>query len=101
MFDYYFILASQNFLLNEEPLEEVLRERFAYYQRIDKKIDFWFILNPEFIGNSSLDMKKLSPKNSYAAVVSLDKSFIQWLKLRIGFVIIGEFSSPSVFLPSS
>nr|YP_009392398.1 hypothetical protein [Caloglossa monosticha]ARW60960.1 hypothetical protein [Caloglossa monosticha] len=101
MFDYHFILASQNFLLNEEPLEEVLRERAAYYQRMNKKIDFWLILNPQFIDTSKLNIKKLSVKNSYAAVVSLDRYFIQWLKLRIGFVITGEFSSPSIFLPSS
>lgn len=101
MFDYYFILASQNFLLNEEPLEEVLRERVAYYQRINKKIDFWLILNPQFIDISKLNTKKLNVSNSYAAVVSLDKYFIQWLKLRIGFVITGEFSSSSVFLPTS
>ena len=28
---YYYVLASQRFLLEEEPLEEVLRERIRYY----------------------------------------------------------------------
>lgn len=100
MYNYYFILASQNFLLNEEPLEEILRERIAHYQRINKKIDFWFILNPKFIDFTQSDFNKLNFKNSYAAVVSLDKYFIQWLKLRIGFVLVGKFLSSSIFIPS-
>lgn len=101
MYNYYFILASQNFLLNEEPVEEILRERIAHYQRVNKKIDFWLILDPKFINISQPDLNKLSFENSYAAVVSLDKYFIQWLKLRIGFVIIGKFLSRSIFLPTN
>ena len=30
---YYFVLASKQFLITEEPLEEVLRERIQYYSR--------------------------------------------------------------------
>nr|YP_009393639.1 hypothetical protein [Caloglossa beccarii]ARW62201.1 hypothetical protein [Caloglossa beccarii] len=99
MYNYYFILASQNFLLHEEPVEEILRERIAYYQRVNKKIDFWLVLNPKFIDIAQPNLNKLSLKNSYAAIVSLDKSFIQWLKLRISFVIVGKFFSESIFLP--
>lgn len=101
MYNYYFILASQNFLLNEEPVEEILRERIAYYKRVNKKIDFWLVLNPQFISISEPNLNKLSFKNSYAAIVSLDRYFIQWLKLRIGFVIIGKFLSESIFLPTT
>nr|YP_009391157.1 hypothetical protein [Dipterocladia arabiensis]ARW59301.1 hypothetical protein [Dipterocladia arabiensis] len=100
MYNYYFALASQNFLLNEEPLEEILRERTEYYQSRNKNIDFWFVLNPKFIDFSQFDSNSFNLNNSYAVIISLDKSFIQWLKLRIGFVAIGEFNSKSIFLPT-
>lgn len=100
MYNYYFALASQNFLLNEEPLEEILRERTEYYQSKNKNIDFWFVLNPKFIDFSQLGSNHFNIDNSYAVIISLDKSFIQWLKLRIGFVTIGEFTSNSIFLPN-
>nr|YP_009326595.1 hypothetical chloroplast RF54 [Membranoptera platyphylla]AMJ16852.1 hypothetical chloroplast RF54 [Membranoptera platyphylla] len=100
VYNYHFALASQNFLLNEEPLEEILRERTEYYQNRKKSIDFWFVLNPNFIDFSKFDMNYSNINNSYAAIISLDKNFIKWLKLRIGFVVIGEFTSTSVFLPN-
>ena len=49
MYNYYFAIASKNFLINQEPLEEILRERTNYYKSINKDIDFWFVSNPSFI----------------------------------------------------
>ena len=46
---YYFVLASQQFLISQEPLEEVLRERIQYYCRTNKKIDFWLLPSPKFL----------------------------------------------------
>nr|YP_009396928.1 hypothetical protein [Spyridia filamentosa]ARW66114.1 hypothetical protein [Spyridia filamentosa] len=100
MYNYYFAVASQRFLLQEEPLEEILRERMDYYESINKDIDFWLVMNPQFIknfNNNSINSQKFH--QSYAAVVSLDKQFIQWLKLRISFVILGDFQSSSLFIP--
>nr|QJH88204.1 Ycf54 [Pterocladia lucida] len=91
MNNYYFALASQNFLMNEEPVEEILRERTNYYKSINKNIDFWFVNNSNFIQNN-ITLRK-TPNISYAAIISLDKDFILWLKLRMTFVIIGEFKS--------
>nr|YP_009397145.1 hypothetical protein [Thuretia quercifolia]ARW66331.1 hypothetical protein [Thuretia quercifolia] len=99
MYNYYFALASKNFFLNEEPVEEILRERTQYYQSKNKKIDFWFVLNPSFIDFSELNMSYINYGASYAAIISLDKKFIQWFKLRVGFVTIGEFQSNSLFIP--
>nr|YP_009237881.1 hypothetical protein [Gracilariopsis lemaneiformis]YP_009294718.1 hypothetical protein Gch_119 [Gracilariopsis chorda]AJO68364.1 hypothetical protein [Gracilariopsis lemaneiformis]AML79960.1 hypothetical protein [Gracilariopsis lemaneiformis]AOM66978.1 hypothetical protein Gch_119 [Gracilariopsis chorda]UAD88760.1 hypothetical protein [Gracilariopsis chorda] len=90
---YYFVIASKNFLMNEEPIEEILRERTSHYKNIQKDIDFWFITNPNFIKSLHINhINKESPEN-YAAIVSLDEKFIQWLKLRIGFVVIGQLQS--------
>ena len=101
MYHYYFALASQNFFLNEEPLEEILRERIEYYRSKNKKIDFWFVLNPNFIDFFDFNFHNFNINNSYAVIISLDKSFIQWLKLRMGFVTIGEFKSKSIFIPNA
>ena len=91
MYNYYFALASTNFLMNEEPVEEILRERTNYYINIGKDIDFWFINNRAFIMDNMIYHQKSDM--SYAAIISLDKDFIQWLKLRLIFVVTGEFKS--------
>ena len=91
MYNYYFALASTNFFMNEEPVEEILRERTNYYTNIGKDIDFWFINNKAFIVDNMMHHQK--PNISYTAIISLDKDFIQWLKLRLIFVITGEFKS--------
>nr|QCI04102.1 hypothetical protein [Antithamnionella ternifolia] len=96
-YQYYFALASQDFLVNEEPLEEVLRERKNYYHSIAKEIDFWFVLEPNFINSATFYSKSTTLPKKCAAIISLDKQFIEWLKLRIGFVSIGTFQSKSLF----
>ena len=97
MQNYYFAIASQNFFLNQEPIEEILRERMQYYKSCDKDIDFWFVLNPSFL--DSVDVNPTDSQRSLAAIVSLDRQFIQWLKLRTVFVHTGNFTSHSIFLP--
>nr|YP_009395080.1 hypothetical protein [Bryothamnion seaforthii]ARW63848.1 hypothetical protein [Bryothamnion seaforthii] len=97
MYNYYFAIASQDFLLNQEPVEEILRERTQYYKDLNKEIDFWLVINPSFI-NLMKGHNYLNTSNSFAAIVSLDKQFIRWLKLRISFVYIGSFRSKSIFL---
>nr|YP_011007583.1 hypothetical protein V2497_pgp077 [Syringoderma abyssicola]WAM65012.1 hypothetical protein [Syringoderma abyssicola] len=97
---YYFVIASNKFLLIEEPVEEVLRERVQHYQRVKKPIDFWLVQVPSFLG--SFDMKNLQarlPRNC-SAIISTDKSFITWLKLRFNNVAIGNFISPTNDIPS-
>ncbi|MBD2023898.1 MgPME-cyclase complex family protein, partial [Leptolyngbya sp. FACHB-711] len=41
---YYYAVASQRYLLEEEPTEEVLKERIRYYQEQEKERDFWLVL---------------------------------------------------------
>nr|QCI08595.1 hypothetical protein [Spermothamnion repens] len=98
MYNYYFAIATQNFLINEEPLEEILRERTLYYDSIKKNIDFWFVTETNFLDFSCINNFKYNSAKSYAAIVSSDPKFIQWLKLRIGFVATGHFKSASLFM---
>ena len=84
MTKYYFILATENFLAEEEALEEVLRERVQYFRKQNKPNDFWILPNPSFLNTQ--DNKISTLKNKFTkptmAIISTDKSFIVWLKLR-------------------
>jgi hypothetical protein len=92
---YYFILASKEFLVDEEPMEEVLRERIQYYRREKKKIDFWLLPNPDFLrANIYAYSENEFPKKSLA-IISTNKIFITWLKLRLQNVFVGEFFAPT------
>lgn len=98
MYSYHFVIASQHFFLNQEPIEEILRERTRYYKSIAKDIDFWFVLNPKFDNLVDCKINVDSINKPFAAIVSLDKQFIQWLKLRLVFVSTGCFKSDVIFI---
>ena len=93
---YYFLIASKQFLLHQEPVEEVLRERLRYYSYIKKEVDFYFTTNLDFLENADLVHLKQSLTLPSAAIISLDPQFIDWLKLRIQYGIQGSFVSSSV-----
>jgi len=92
---YYYVLASQRFLLEEEPFEEVLKERTRNYHEREKEIDFWLIKDPAFLEAPEMAKVKAKCPLPAAAVISTDPQFITWLKLRLEFVATGEFQSPS------
>tara|TARA_Y100000766_G_scaffold250061_1_gene232883 strand:- start:60 stop:377 length:318 start_codon:yes stop_codon:yes gene_type:complete len=92
---YFFVAASEKFLTVEEPLDEILKERIRNYKENNKEIDFWLLKNPSFLKTSKfLDLSKRI-KNTPAAVLSTDKKFITFLKLRLEFVAVGEFEFPN------
>jgi hypothetical protein len=96
---YYYVLASQQFLIEEEPLEEVLRERARDYQEKGKEIDFWLIRQPAFLEAPELAEAKAKCPQPAAAIISTNQSFITWLKLRLEYVLTGEFQAPSETIP--
>lgn len=97
---YYYVLASQKFLLEEEPFDEVLQERVRNYQEKNKEIDFWLVKQPAFLEAPEFaEIKARCPQPS-AAVISTNSQFITWLKLRLEYVITGEFEAPSEFIPN-
>ena len=92
---YYFVAASEKFLTIEEPLEEILKERRRNYKENNKEIDFWLLKKPLFLKSKEfVDLYKKIPIPQ-AAVISTDKKFITFLKLRLEFVASGEFEGPS------
>jgi hypothetical protein len=46
-----------------------------------------------------VDIKKKCPQPA-AAIISTNPQFITWLKLRLEYVITGEFSAPSDSIPN-
>lgn len=92
---YYYVLASQHFLLEQEPLEEVLKERTRYYHEQEKEIDFWLVKEPAFLEAPQMEAIKSKCPQPAVAIVSTDSQFITWLKLRLEYVITGEFQAPS------
>lgn len=92
---YYFVLASEKFLIEEEPLDEVLKERTRYYQEHEKEIDFWLVRQPAFLDAPAFAEMKAACPQPAAAVISTNPQFISWLRLRLEFVLTGEFEAPS------
>jgi len=87
---YYFILGSESFLLKEEPLEEMLRERAQNYIKNKKELDFWILTNPKFLSSQKFDKTIKKEEKNIVAIVSNNKSFITWLKLRLNNVLKGR-----------
>ena len=95
MTTYYFVAASERFLTEEEPLEEVLKERRRHYAEQGKEIDFWLVRRPAFFQAPELaSIASVVPQPS-AAVVSTDATFITFMKLRLEFVQEGQFEAPT------
>ena len=102
---YHYLIMSQKSLLENQVIEEILRERSTYYTLTNKKTDFWLLISPTFayskeiilkIRNSnfyqknkdSILSKELNNKKNFeffAALVTTDKDFLKWMKLRIGY----------------
>ncbi|MBF2079464.1 MAG: DUF2488 family protein [Synechococcales cyanobacterium T60_A2020_003] len=99
MTTYYYVLASQRFLLEEEPLDEVLRERIRDYQEKEKEIDFWLVKQPAFLDAPEMASVKAKCPQPAAAIISTNPTFITWLRLRLEYVLTGEFQAPSTTIP--
>ena len=93
MTTFHFVAASERFLTEEEPLEEVLRERERNYKETDKTIDFWLVRQPAFLQSAELAALAQTIPQPAAAVVSTDPKFITFLKLRLEFVVTGHFEA--------
>ena len=95
MTTYFFVAASEKFLTIEEPLDEILKERMRNYKENNKEIDFWLLKNPSFLRTTQFADLKAKIPSIPAVVLSTDKKFITFLKLRLEFVAVGEFKFPN------
>lgn len=95
MIRYYFFVATQDFLLHQEPIEEILRERISHYRNLQKNIDFCITSNLSFLNTPELEFVKKQLVKPGVAIISLNPRFIDWLKLRVTYGIKGTFCSIS------
>jgi len=95
MTTYFFVAASEKFLTFEEPIDEILKERMRNYKENNKEIDFWLLKNPSFLQTTQFADLKAKIPSTPAVVLSTDKKFITFLKLRLEFVAVGEFKCPN------
>jgi hypothetical protein len=94
----YYLLFSQKDFLQNQVIEELIRERSNYYIAENKSNDYWILNSPEFINNSELKEKiKLSSfykakqneivKNNeeyFSSILTFNKEFFVWMQLRLG-----------------
>ena len=99
MTTHHFVAASLRFLTEEEPLEEVLKERRRHYGEQGKEIDFWLVRNPSFLNAPEFSEIKAQLPQPSAAVISTDPTFITFMKLRLEYVLEGQFDAPSESIP--
>nr|ARO90412.1 conserved hypothetical plastid protein [Bangiopsis subsimplex] len=94
----YYILASKQFLLQEEPVEEILRERLNYYKDNNLSIDFWLVQNLNLLQTPELLQSAYNLVKDPAIIISTNIHFIDWLKLRLQYVKTGSLNSvdPSI-----
>jgi hypothetical protein len=96
---FYFIAMSQKDLFKNQVLEEILRERKTFYTTKKQDIDFWILISPSFL-NSTIYKEKFLETNyykqlnlklekssieSFSCIISMNKEFLDWIKLRLGF----------------
>jgi Protein of unknown function (DUF2488) len=74
----------------------VIKERIRNYKENEKEIDFWVVKDPAFLNLAGMESLKSQIPTPAAAIVSTNPSFITWLKLRLEFVVTGEFESNDV-----
>jgi Protein of unknown function (DUF2488) len=98
---YHYLLASQKFLIEEEPLHEVFDERHRYYRENRKEVDFWLVKQPAFLEAPEMAEVKKSCPQPCVAVISTNQQFIIWMKLRLEYVLMGSFTAPSPTIPDA
>jgi hypothetical protein len=105
MTDLHYIIMSQKDVIQNQVLEEILRERASYYNAKEQEQDFWIITNPTLLFRnkdysqimktkfykqqiSKIKYKSRTTnfeKDFLGAIVSTNMKFIEWLRLRLGY----------------
>ena len=69
---YHYLIMSQKDLLQNQVIEEILREKSSYYAMQNKIPDYWILISPNFItkqGFSSKIRKTRFFKNQSSKIV--------------------------------
>jgi hypothetical protein len=96
--NYYYIIMSQIDFLENQVIEEIIREKATFYKIQNKKRDFWILIQPTFLQTFHLEKTiqksrfyqqnekriKNSNEDFYATIISTEKKFLDWIELRTG-----------------
>lgn len=96
--NYYYIIMSQIDFLENQVIEEIIREKATFYKIQNKKRDFWILIQPTFLQTFNLEKTiqksrfyqqnekriKNSNEDFYATIISTEKKFLDWIELRTG-----------------
>lgn len=86
---WYGLVANAEFYCNDvqnEPLAEQLRERVRYFAEQNRAIDFFLIPNPTWL-DAKFPQQAKQVKRPCMALVSTDKQWITFMKLRLDRVL--------------
>jgi len=83
------VVANAEFFFNDpqnESLAEQLRERVRFFKEINREIDFYIVPEPKWLDQKYPEQAKMV-KRPCAAIVSSDKQWIVFMKLRLDRVL--------------
>lgn len=113
---YYYLVMTQQDFLNNQVIEEIIRERTGYYINRKDYLNFWVLMSPSFLNEANIQNNLLKTNfykqkqqellyndNIYTSVIiSTSYDYICWLKLRLGYFeninepINGSFRSDGI-----
>ncbi|XP_060216946.1 uncharacterized protein LOC132644371 [Lycium barbarum] len=92
---HYFLVANAKFMLDEEEhFQEQLFERLRLYEERNKEQDFWLVIEPKFLDKFPNITKRL--KRPAVALVSTNRPWIRFMKLRLDRVLQENYEADSV-----
>lgn len=95
---FYFAIANSKWMLDElEELKELMEERARYFGEKNRERDFWLVQEPEFLDALPDVTAKVS--RPCTAIVSTDKKWITFMKVRLDRIVLGSFEGPTDSLP--
>lgn len=94
--EWYAVVARADFFFNDvqnETLAEQLRELKRYYEEKNRKLDFFFVSEPEWLDRFPEASKVQRP---CVALVSTDKEWMIFMKLRLDRVLKIDLGKMSI-----
>ncbi|KAM0841054.1 hypothetical protein ACQ4PT_059271 [Festuca glaucescens] len=92
---YYFLVANAKFMLDdEEHFQEQLQEKLRLYEERSMEQDFWLVIEPKFLDKFPNITKRL--KRPAVALVSTDRNWIRFMKLRLDRVLAEQFDAETL-----
>lgn len=97
--EYFYLVLTQQDMLQKQVIEEIIRERTNYYISRNDSFNFWILISPLFLLESTR-LEKIKQSNFYSqnvnniysndkhyfsAIVSTNSQYINWIKLRLGY----------------